>query len=303
MAKDRMEKDRLAARRADSELIGQVREYSLRYVLAGEAENVRASVCDALERLGYQIADETPAIQARRGARGWGKHVMSANVLDYPIELTITLKSVAPNVTRASFHYLFSTGLARRAHVLAREAETIIALASRRATTFDCAVCGAVSNDNSRFCRRCGAPLEVNDDALRILRLTAEIDAARSLVSCGTAMTLSSSLLMIVSLLIVALASAPTRAPLILGLLIGGVLLLFGAPSLVFGWRRLKRALASDANLRPQLITRNDAQTKSLSAADTKALLAARERVSVTEATTELLDSSAAEEIERKNAL
>ncbi len=69
---------------------------------------------------------------------------------------------------------------------LAREAEAIVALIRQRPSSTMCKVCGTENTKASRFCRRCGAPLEVPIPAeLEVLRLTAGTRATQRHIVVG----------------------------------------------------------------------------------------------------------------------
>jgi hypothetical protein len=153
---------------------GTSEHYVTRYVV-GDIESVRLRLIDAVESMGYRVVTENPLL-AKRGARGGGQWGCSADVLDYPTTLTIGLKSVARNSTRVTFDYEIKHPFVTKGdkYVLTREAEALIAIATRRAIAASCAACGSEIVGDSRFCRQCGAPTENTKPAeLDVLRLTA----------------------------------------------------------------------------------------------------------------------------------
>jgi hypothetical protein len=141
-------------------------EIYLKRVLAGNSESVRSRLSAALERLGYDVIEEEPALLARRGAKGWGRWGGSANLLDYAMTLVIRLKPVGTYATRATFDYNIKHPSVSRGEeeVLIREVEAITALASVRPADNICSACGTESRGDSRFCRQCGAP-PINRDS------------------------------------------------------------------------------------------------------------------------------------------
>jgi rRNA maturation endonuclease Nob1 len=153
---------------------GTSEHYVTRYV-AGDIESVRLRLVDAVESMGYRIITESPML-AKRGARSGGQWGCSADILDYPTTLTIGLKSVGRNSTRVTFDYEVKNPFVTKGdkYVLTREAEALIAIATRRAIATSCAACGSEIVGDSRFCRQCGAPTENAKPAeLEVLRLTA----------------------------------------------------------------------------------------------------------------------------------
>ncbi|HXG65039.1 MAG TPA: zinc ribbon domain-containing protein, partial [Blastocatellia bacterium] len=157
------------------------------HVIAGDIEDIRAGLAGALERLGYHVIVEEPFLKARRGARGWGKCQSSANILDYPATLSIYLKSERPNLTRASFEYVIKYPWLMKGdkQVLSQEAKTLAALALTRARATVCPGCGTEATDDSRFCRRCGAPMTAEAPEIEALRLMTETNAGRSTLLVG----------------------------------------------------------------------------------------------------------------------
>jgi hypothetical protein len=153
---------------------GTSEHYVTRYV-AGDIESVRLRLIDAVEGMEYRVVTENPLL-AKRGARCGGQWGCSANVLDYPTTLTIGLKQVGRNSTRVTFDYDVKNPFVTKGdkYVLTREAEAMIAIATRRAIASSCAACGSEIVGDSRFCRQCGAPTENTKPAeLDVLRLTA----------------------------------------------------------------------------------------------------------------------------------
>jgi len=134
-------------------------EIYVKKVILGNRDIVRQRLMDAVESLGYDIVEDEPHIIARRGAKGWGS--VSANILDVPITLTLRLKPVSENSTGATFDYLIKHNFLLEADkkVILQEARTIAAISKTQAIEKLCAVCETESTDDSKFCRKCGAPL------------------------------------------------------------------------------------------------------------------------------------------------
>jgi len=267
----------------------------LRRVLTGDATQVRARLIAVLERMGYIVIDEEPVIQARCEARGWATWGGSADVVDYARTLFIRLKPLSDTMTRVTFDYVIKHPLLSKGEkeVLTREAEAIVALATVRAAAAMCAACGAETTDDSRFCRRCGAPVFAEDGTLEIFRITAETRAAHTSVATGTICLLIVNLLLLLTSFIVWYdIPKGARVMLLVAQLVGWV----GFYSLPFAWRRLNRALTtghstevapSDALVAREM--KHHTRTHIESAAPTHQLPSPAERFSVIEGTTELL--------------
>lgn len=155
--------------------MAMISEHDVTRVMAGHVESVRLRLILALEQLGYRVTSENP-LRARHSARGGAAYYMSANALEYPTRLEISLKPGGHGATQVTFDYQVQHGALGKGdrQTLTREAEAIIALASQRAQTMSCAGCGAETGTDSRFCRKCGAPIRTSTPAeLEVLRLTA----------------------------------------------------------------------------------------------------------------------------------
>lgn len=100
---------------------------------------------------------------------------------------------------------------------LEREAEAILALARQRAGETVCAACGTEATDDSRFCRRCGAPMTGDVAELEVLRLTNGTRTGHQEVVAG-----AFTLLMTILLIAVFLIFSPTPLRLITPLLAAG---------------------------------------------------------------------------------
>lgn len=152
-----------------------ISEHDVTRVMAGNVENVRQQLVLALEQLGYRVLSENP-LQARHGARGGGKYMMSANALDYPTRLEIHLKPQRQGATQILFDYRVQHGAFGKGdrQTLTREAEAIIAVASQQREQRQCSGCGVGVGIDSRYCRKCGTPIVTKVPAeLEVLRLTA----------------------------------------------------------------------------------------------------------------------------------
>lgn len=267
----------------------QTTEIYFSEVLAGKPQTIRRRLADAMESLGFDIIEDQPHIIGRRGARGWGKWYGSADVLDYPMTLTIRFRNVGENSSSVTFDYLIKHGWLNEGEkkIVVQEARTIAALSRVPAISKMCPVCGIDSTDDSKFCRSCGAPLTAESSDLEVLRLMAETRAAKTSVVTTSISTLLGAIGLIVTLFLNIANLAPTKALLPLALL-STLALMFGVLTSFFGWNRLKRAL--DTPQPNQLSERR--QTTEIYSPPEPAVLA--EPVgfrSVTEGTTNLLDA------------
>lgn len=265
-------------------------EHYLKRVLTGNVASVRQRLSAVLERLDYDFIDDEEEfeIQAKRNVRGWAGSYASADVLDYPRTLIIKLKPLSENSTRASFAYIVKHPSLNRGEkeVLTREAETIVKLAAIRATDKICAVCGTESTDDSRFCRKCGAAMTGDETAVEVLRMTAEIRSGHTSVVTSAIISAVSAIVTLIALFVLALGKPIAGA---LPLLIASVVLcLLNVLVIGFGWKRLNNALKSN-NKEQKTIPGKTAQT--LPRAETSALPPQPATFSVTENTTELLNS------------
>lgn len=265
-------------------------EHYLRRVLVGNVEAVRHRLYGVLERLDYDFINENEfEIEAKRGARGWATAYSSADVLDYPRTLVIKLKPLSENSTHASFSYTIKHPSLQRGEkeVLTREAETIATLATVRAMDRICAVCGTESDNNSRFCRKCGTPMTGDETAIEILRMTAEIRSGYTSVVSSTILVGITTLIILAALILLLTGSniKGISALLMISVAFGFLNVLF----LGFGWNRMRNALKSKSN-EPKQFSQNI--TKTLSDSETTALPPAPISFSVTDGTTELFDAN-----------
>lgn len=263
-------------------------EHYLKRVLVGNVEDVRHRLYAVLERLDYDFINENEfEIEARRGARGWASAYSSADVLDYPRTLIIKLKPLSESSTHASFAYTVKHPSLQRGEieVLTREAETIATLATVRAMDRICAVCGMESDNDSRFCRKCGTPMTGDETAIEILRMTAEVRSGYFSIVSGAIGIGISTLLILIALII--FSNGHTGAGVTTLLIISLVLGFLNLICIGFGWNRMRNALKSKSN-EPKIIIQNTART--FSDVETSALPPAPASFSVTDNTTELFD-------------
>jgi len=266
-------------------------EHYLKRVLTGNVASVRHRLSAVLERLDYDFIDDEGEleIQAKRNVRGWAGSYASADVLDYPRTLIIKLKPLSENSTRASFAYIVKHPSLNRGEkeVLTREAETIAKLATIRATDKICAVCGAESTDDSRFCRKCGAPMTGDETALEVLRMTAEIRSGHTSIVTGAVISLATAFVTLAALITLAGSGAIDKGvfSLLLGILAVSALnvLVIG-----FGWKRMNNAIKLKD--KEQKIIPGGKTRQTLPDIEISALPPRPASFSVTETTTELLN-------------
>jgi hypothetical protein len=205
-------------------------EHALRSVLNGNIDVVRPRLIQVLEDMGYNVMTDAP-LYARRRARGAARYYLSANILEYPTELTIGLREIGPDATLVTFDYVLEHhgGLSFKGdqHTLTREAEAIIAMAAWDHDASSCSSCGTAQVSEGRFCRVCGAPTVTREPAeLEILRITAESRAGHHLITSGAVLAAFAALAALGIALIVGSAGAiPVEA--MLGIVVTGLILIF----------------------------------------------------------------------------
>jgi hypothetical protein len=113
---------------------GQATEIYIKKVLAGNVNDVRLRVIAAMEAMGYDVIEDEPNVIGRRGSKGWGTWYASADVLEYAATLTVRLKPVSENSTRATFDYLIKHPMLNKGEkeIVVQEAKTIAALSKNR---------------------------------------------------------------------------------------------------------------------------------------------------------------------------
>jgi len=221
-------------------------EHYLKKVLVGDIRSVRVRLIAALERLEYDILDDgDQVVRGRRQARGWGASYSSADVLDYPMTLTVKLREEGPHATRVTFDYVIKHASisAGERDILTREAEAISALATARAIDKICSACGTESTDDSKFCRRCGTKIVVESSELEVLRMAAEVRAGHTSVVSTFVASLSSTVLLSSALLAMLAGGVVFGKGIGALLVIGLVLSLLSNIFVCFGWNRINRAL------------------------------------------------------------
>lgn len=273
-------------------------DYRVTRVIVGEAAHLRGRIIEAVERLGYQVIYDEAAIVARRGTRGLGSSGCSLDIRDYPTELIVTLKPKGATATLATFNFTvrnyYYTTRGDRA-TLGREADAIAALALSQPQVAACGACGTETTDDSRFCRRCGAPLALEEPAeLEVLRLTAGARAAQKNVVTGALLFVG---ILIPAFLILWFGATPKAEKMAQMLALAGALA--GLLTMLTGSWRLHRTLNPARG-------KSEANAEDASGEHARAIGSARATValpprsaqaSVTEGTTELLGARAREAV------
>jgi len=267
----------------------QTTEIYVKKILAGNVAEVRQKLIRAVEAMGYDLIEEEPNIIGRRGARGWGVWMSSADVMDYPMTLTVRLKSVGQNSTRATFDYLIKHPFLNKGEkaVVAQEAVTIASMSKKQAIEKLCPTCETESTGDSRFCRRCGAPLTSEQAEMEILRMMAEVRAGKTSVVSSSFLMIASTIILTIFFVLNYLGGINSKASFVL-FLFGALTALTAILCTFFGWNRINRALKKSAD---QKIVIPQFAPESLETGEFAELPPPRPaRASITEGTTNLLD-------------
>jgi hypothetical protein len=277
--------------------IGSYEEHHFRKVIAGNVEQVRQRLSDALEDFNYIVISENP-LQAKRAVKG---NMLTANVLEYDARLTIALKAISPASTLATFdyavEYIFSKG---ERLTLEREADALIAMVTAPLNKTVCPACATENLGAVRFCRACGTPMMRGNlpAEFEVLRLMGGTSAAEVEISWG--------LLLVFLTLMVTLPMILLGKPKLVN--IGWVLFiigeLLGMITLAYGMRRLNKTL-NPLNPAPSQIPLD--RSRAIPPPEAGALEPSRpalppQPVSITEGTTELIEQRQAAPVQVKQA-
>jgi hypothetical protein len=261
-----------------------VGEHTVRRVVAGDAETVRTRLVYALESLGYTVVSENP-LQARRRKL---KDIVRADFTEHGRKVAVGLRQGGSAATQVTFDFAVSHGGCMTKGdllTLEREADAVVALAAAPPATGLCRSCGTENGGDARFCRLCGAPNASGAPAeLEVLRLTAASRAGLQEIVGGLFIAV---LAVSAALALILFSVKPKAVNLGWGILVIGQLI--GWWMALYGMARIHRTLnrKPDAKLLPET-----------AAAIPPQLAHAREaslppaHFSVTEGTTELLDSA-----------
>jgi hypothetical protein len=263
-------------------------EHTVRRVLTGEMETVRARLVYALESLGYVVVSDSP-LQARRARR---KDIVRADFTDHGRRLAVGLRQVGASATQVTFDFAVSHGgfMTKGDRLtLEREADAVVALASELPASGLCRSCGTENGGDARFCRLCGAPNTTGVPAeVEVLRLTAGSRAGLQEIVGGVFVVL---LITACALPLILLASRPKIVN--VGLILLAIGQLVGWCMALYGMLRIYRTLRfkPEGHALPAAPFGADAAAAAgrLSHAQASALPPAH--FSVTDGTTELLGS------------
>lgn len=172
-------------------------DHDVTLTLLGDVETLRPRLVEAVGKLGYKVLSDAP-LQAKRGAQGGAQYSCSFEPLDYPTKLTINLKQLNSTSVVVTFYYevqSYGWGLGEGDFkTLLRESQAIAALATQRNSAVACSSCGTVVTDDSRFCRRCGAPIIFEVAEVEVWRLTKGARASLHDIVVGTSTVLFTAL-------------------------------------------------------------------------------------------------------------
>jgi hypothetical protein len=144
-------------------------------MLAGNPDEVRPRLAEALERLGFHVVEERPLIAQRR-TKGWGAAGCTINVVECPATVHVKIKEAGAGASLVTFTYTLKTMALSKGdrRVLSHEVDALVALARSRTGSGQCGRCATDVPDDSRFCRRCGAPVAAAEPAeVDLFRLAA----------------------------------------------------------------------------------------------------------------------------------
>ena len=279
---------------------GQIPEsdHDITLTLVGDVRSLRPRIVEAVEKLGYKVMSDNP-LQAKRGAQGGARYSCSWEPLDYPTKLTINLKQLNSTSVVATFFYevqSYGWGLSEGDHkTLLRESQAIAALATQLNSVTSCVSCGTEVIDDSRFCRRCGAPLTAEVAEVEVWRLTKGGRAAMHDIFVGSFLILVTAIAVFAAFYFG--GAKAEKAATILGILIGS----FGLWALIEGMWELYRTLNPKEEKQVTLTS----QQRTIETQNHTNALPQKPVASITEGTTELLipqfeDSPVAVPIERK---
>lgn len=254
-------------------------DHDLTLAIPGDIESVRLRLINAIKTLGYKVLSEQP-LHAKRGAQGAATWDCSMNALDYLTKLTVSLKQMNDLAVVATFNYEIKSFMHLTKgdrQTLAREAQAIAALATERGTISACVSCGTQVTDESNFCRRCGAPLELDLPELEVLRLTRGTRSSYHYIFVGM-LSLFLALLTVLPLFVV--NGARIWAP----------MLWVGIPLASYAFINLSQGIWQlHQTLNPKPLKGKQESPLVLTPSTTMALPTAPPGASVTEGTTELL--------------
>jgi len=213
-------------------------EFQLTLTLAGDAETARARLAAAIEKLGYIVTCDEPLMARRGETKGGG--VITSTVLSYARTVSFRLKPIGTNATLVSFNYTgYPLNYKYARKVVTGEAEAIIALAAAVQKKSACAACGTESNDASRFCRSCGAPVSNEPAELQTMRIADSAHAGTRDLLVGSTLFAFAFLILVLVVSIKGIAYINSAA------IFAMILTLPGLFWTTMGFRHLSRVLNS----------------------------------------------------------
>ncbi|MER3427450.1 MAG: hypothetical protein C4334_04995 [Pyrinomonas sp.] len=247
--------------------------------MTGDEEDLRARLAQAIERFGYQVISDLPLI-ARRRAHFWGKLGLSYELFDYSAKLTVTLRQQRPRLFKVTFDYEIDHPFlsSKDGKLLELEAEAIAASAAQRNFALVCYACGASAAEDSRFCRRCGAPMNtlMEPSETELMKLGSGLRSAYQ-------QTWASLILVLFAAIVIAIASKPsTFLPLFFVLL--------GAAQLSWTLRKMRATFKKLERKQPKTLIVGPSPTAQLPP-PSHAIKSHAAPPSIAEGTTELLEN------------
>jgi hypothetical protein len=264
-------------------------ELFVKEILPGNIYDVRERIVASITTLGYEIIEDEPYIIGRREAKNWAVWHGSADILEYPMILTVRLKSLGEVSTQATFDYQIKHPMVSKADkkVVIQEAKTIAAISRIQTTENVCSVCATESSDFSRFCRNCGSALAVDISELEHLKMISEVRAGHISIVSSFGSSIGVAILIFLALILTTIGVIDTKSLFVM-LSIGGILALLSAIFSAFGWNRINRSLnkSNERERGDSIKTPTILQGKK----SVGELALPQPRASITEATTNLLE-------------
>ena len=216
----------------------------------------------------------------------------------YGASLKDRFRNAGENSYRVTFDYVIKIGWLSQGDIdiVVQEAKTLTALSKFPAIQKICSECETESTDDSRFCRKCGAPLTSDLAEIEILRLKAETRAAKTSVVSGSLISVASIIGLLVVFILSVLGTANPKIIWVFSI-ISFVTVLLSFIFSLFGWNRLKRALDMEPSERRSGQERSRVFRENVEPA---MLASAKPFTSVTEGTTNLLDQRMLDQRERE---
>jgi hypothetical protein len=257
-------------------------------MMTGTPDEVRSRLAEALERLGFHVVEERPLV-AKRRTKSWGSSGCAMNVVECPATVNVKIKEAGSGASHVTFTYSVKAMALSKGdrRVISHEVDAVVALARSRQGSGICGRCSTDIPDDSRFCRRCGAAVEVAAPAeVDLYRLAASATNSFQLMWGGIVGILCALVLLAIGIW---LAPNPAKAMswLTAFTFLAATVGALGMTLLAFACRRLGRTLR---NVGEGEAERSPAYLPPARHHETAQLMAPAEPVSVTEGTTSLLE-------------